>query len=329
MSDIEQRLREAMDGVTPGPWVAKQTVIHGNEYGGWWLEGIDLDPEDATRPERLVLISGSGGARSYTTRIIDRQIHDDNEANMKWFALCSPDNIGALLDERAADRATIASLRSKLEEAEGALEPFASLIDALDRVPDAAEIAALPSAKIDQVLSLKVGDLRRARRALQAVGPEPAVADENRRLRAVISKVCEALPNGAFCSPNCTIEFMEEVPSEVASVISALVATPPAEPVVEEWREIEQHVQPRLADGYTAVAISKPGFWMVKGPGPAAALATKPAVKDDETMVETLRELLGFARALEKQGSKGTGGRRGGAIFAKAEAALAAKDGRS
>ena len=120
MSDIEQRLREAEDGVTPGPWVAKQTVINGNEYGGWWLEGIDLDPEDATRPERLILISGSGGARFYTTRIIDRQIHDDNEANMKWFALCSPDNIGALLAERAADRATIASLRSKLEEAEGA-----------------------------------------------------------------------------------------------------------------------------------------------------------------------------------------------------------------
>ena len=120
--DIETKLREALDGVTPGPWVAKQTVIHKNEYGGWWLEGIDLDPEDATRPERLILISGSGGARSYTTRIIDRQIHDDNEANMKWFALCSPDNIGTLLAERAADRATIASLRSKLEEAEGALK---------------------------------------------------------------------------------------------------------------------------------------------------------------------------------------------------------------
>ncbi len=130
MSDIEQRLREAEDGVTPGPWVAKQTVINGNEYGGWWLEGIDLDPEDATRPERLILISGSGGARFYTTRIIDRQIHDDNEANMKWFALCSPDNIGALLAERAADRATIASLRSKLEEAEGARDRLAKKIAA-------------------------------------------------------------------------------------------------------------------------------------------------------------------------------------------------------
>lgn len=118
-SDLVERLRKAMDGVTPGPWVAKQTVIHGNEYGGWWLEGIDLEPEDATRPERLVLISGSGGARSYTTRIIDRQIHDDNEANMKWFALCSPDNIGALLDENAAQAARIAEL-------EGALTQIAS-----------------------------------------------------------------------------------------------------------------------------------------------------------------------------------------------------------
>ena len=169
MSDIEQRLREAEDGVTPGPWVAKQTVINGNEYGGWWLEGIDLDPEDATRPERLILISGSGGARPYTTRIIDRQIHDDNEANMKWFALCSPDNIGALLAERAADRATIASLRSKLEEAEGALEPFATLLAALAHTPDSTEVAALPSAKVDQLLSLKVGDLRRARRTLASL----------------------------------------------------------------------------------------------------------------------------------------------------------------
>jgi hypothetical protein len=158
MSDIEQRLREAMDGVTPGPWVAKQTVINGNEYGGWWLEGIDIDPEDATRPERLVLISGSGGARSYTTRIIDRQIHDDNEANMKWFALCSPDNIGALLD-------TIASLRSKLEEAEGALEPFAEACDDLDESDkDKWHIWEHPAA-----LNISIADLRAARRTLASL----------------------------------------------------------------------------------------------------------------------------------------------------------------
>jgi hypothetical protein len=150
MSDIEQRLREAMDGVTPGPWVAKQTVINGNEYGGWWLEGMDLDPEDATRPERLILISGSGGARSYTTRIIDRQIHDDNEANMKWFALCSPDNIGALLD-------TLASLRSKLEEAEGALERFDYFGSLVEK---ARQAAAKASVKFPQpnYVTLKIAE---------------------------------------------------------------------------------------------------------------------------------------------------------------------------
>lgn len=39
----------------------------------------------------------------------------------------------------------------------------------------------------------------------------------------------------------------------------------------EPWREIQQHVQPRLSDGYTAVSHSKPGHWLVKGPGPATS----------------------------------------------------------
>lgn len=38
---------------------------------------------------------------------------------------------------------------------------------------------------------------------------------------------------------------------------------------------------------------------------------------------KSLAEVLAFARALEKHSGKGTGGRRGGAIFARAEAALA------
>ena len=42
----------------------------------------------------------------------------------------------------------------------------------------------------------------------------------------------------------------------------------------EEWREIEQAHQPRLTDGYTAVRISKPGFWLVKGPALAAMEAS-------------------------------------------------------
>jgi hypothetical protein len=46
---------------------------------------------------------------------------------MNYIALCSPDNIGALLD-------TIASLRSKLEEAEGALDPRAPSSDLVGRL---------------------------------------------------------------------------------------------------------------------------------------------------------------------------------------------------
>lgn len=52
--------------------------------------------------------------------------------------------------------------------------------------------------------------------ALSARGQE--LRAENERLRSVVSKVCEALPNGAFCSPQCSIEFMENVPEEVAIV---------------------------------------------------------------------------------------------------------------
>jgi len=72
-------------------------------------------------------------------------------------------------DELARLEADNASLRSKLEEAEGALEPFATLLAALAHTPDSTEVAALPSAKVDQLLSLKVGDLRRARRTLASL----------------------------------------------------------------------------------------------------------------------------------------------------------------
>lgn len=58
----------------------------------------------------------------------------------------------------------------------------------------------------------------------------------------------------------------------------------------EEWREIEQAYQPRLSEGYTGVCVSKPGFWFVKGPGPATSFAahqptqsvTQPALSDTD-----------------------------------------------
>lgn len=75
-------------------------------------------------------------------------------------------------------------------------------------------------------------------------------------------------------------EFGETYPGHVMTginfnslnrIVSKYVTRPSEQAVTDEWREIKQHVQPRIADGYTAVAISKPGYWFVKGPGPAAA----------------------------------------------------------
>jgi len=33
----------------------------------------------------------------------------------------------------------------------------------------------------------------------------------------------------------------------------------------ELWREIKQDQEPKLADGYSAVRVSRPGYWFVKG----------------------------------------------------------------
>jgi hypothetical protein len=61
---------------TPTPWVVRETIMHGTRYGGLWIE-----PEDA---EYLVPLTGSGGAKSYTSRIVDIQDHDHNDANARF-----------------------------------------------------------------------------------------------------------------------------------------------------------------------------------------------------------------------------------------------------
>jgi len=44
---------------------------------------------------------------------------------------------------------------------------------------------------------------------------------ENARLRAIFPKILEALRSGA-CSPECSVEFMEQIPDEVRLVIRGL-----------------------------------------------------------------------------------------------------------
>lgn len=99
MSDLEQRLREAMDGVTPGPWVAEQSMSRK------YLDAVLFQYQSGIKG--TVALIGKEAAQVGASEL------DEQNANSAYIALCSPNNISALLD-------TIASLRSKLEEAEGA-----------------------------------------------------------------------------------------------------------------------------------------------------------------------------------------------------------------
>jgi hypothetical protein len=125
MSDIEQRLREAMDGVTPGPW-----KLHGT---------LSIDCEIGARKNPAI-------ATCVPNFVQDGSVY----ANAAYIALCSPDNIGALLD-------TIASLRSKLEEAEGALERFDYFGSLVEK---ARQAAAKASVKFPQpnYVTLKIAE---------------------------------------------------------------------------------------------------------------------------------------------------------------------------
>ena len=46
---------------------------------------------------------------------------------------------------------------------------------------------------------------------------------ERDRAKVIISKACNHLPNGAFCSPEASLDFMEHIPDEVLLVTSDLV----------------------------------------------------------------------------------------------------------
>ncbi|MHB1310508.1 MAG: ead/Ea22-like family protein [Gemmatimonadaceae bacterium] len=81
-------LRTLAERATPGKWSVRETVINGIRYGGHWVE---------TDHEAMIQITGSGGARSFTRRVFERQVHDDNEANAAYIAAASPAAVLALL----------------------------------------------------------------------------------------------------------------------------------------------------------------------------------------------------------------------------------------
>lgn len=97
------------------------------------------------------------------------------------------------------------------------------------------------------------------------------VASKNTKLEARLAEALKALEQAATWLRGGDYDTRGGL-IEMDRLASVCEATPPAPKVTEEeWREIEQAFQPRIRDGYTDVKVSKPGFWFVKGPGPAAA----------------------------------------------------------
>ena len=112
-------LKTLISTATPGPWVTSETTIHGVKYGGMWVQGADQPDDDGLMKPPLICISGSGGSRSYTTRIVERQDHDDNDANARLIAL-APElaaEVIALRAQAAKDKARIKRLEAALLEA--------------------------------------------------------------------------------------------------------------------------------------------------------------------------------------------------------------------
>lgn len=99
-----------LESATAGPWRVCETSIDGKKYGGCWVEGPDETDYEGRKHGMLIPMSGSGGAMSYTTRLVDRQDHDHNDTNARLIAL-APDLAATVIEQQRI----IAELRAKLE----------------------------------------------------------------------------------------------------------------------------------------------------------------------------------------------------------------------
>lgn len=53
-------------------------------------------------------------------------------------------------------------------------------------------------------------------------------------VRAIFPEILTAIGNGAFCSPDCSVEFLREIPKEVRAVIDRLARAGSAVPVTAD-----------------------------------------------------------------------------------------------
>lgn len=89
------------------------------------------------------------------------------------------------------------------------------------------------------------------------------------RLRAVFPAILKALGNSAFCSPDSSVEFLEEIPNEVRLYVGRL-----------KYERDQMEAALMLAaqwgissDGYSAEVSSRIRCWIIggmKGPAPKA-----------------------------------------------------------
>lgn len=102
------RLREGLDGVTPGPWnrcggaTPKYTAIHAPGHG-YVVFGMADATEDREHKSHGPVIKAPGMVEQHK--------------NAAHIALCSPDNIRALLDHIAAQEAALSTLAGERDEA--------------------------------------------------------------------------------------------------------------------------------------------------------------------------------------------------------------------
>ena len=81
--------------------------------------------------------------------------------------------------------------------------------------------------------------------------------EENRRLRDIVSECAAALPNGAYCAPTCSLEFMAMVPNEIRLVFGAA----PSDREIEAAARATERVKwPHWDDETFAVWWDHPDF---------------------------------------------------------------------
>ena len=79
--------------------------------------------------------------------------------------------------------------------------------------------------KPHRVLYDAVGLMRDAATTLESLQSEnEGLLAENGELRNIVSNCAAALLTGAFVSPKCSVDFMKDVPKEIASTVGALRA---------------------------------------------------------------------------------------------------------